>query len=399
MTVGEALAQARYRAGLSVDELSERTKIREAVIRGIEQDDYVACGGDLYVRGYLRAIAGAVGIDAQPLIRQYDLRQADVAAPPQTRQTPQVPEAPQTPEAESTPATDALPAVPAVPAVTRPQPILTRDATSAPLPAELLADDPDPDRGRLQRRAAAIVVLALIVAGTAAGLVVSGLNHGQHTKAAAASAASLQRARHSAGTQQGAGSKAAAQAAASSPAASVSATPKASAAKPEPEHATTPAKPRAAAPARVRALPVKLAMAFGPDGVADGDNPQIAMFAVTRDSPLPWQSQWYVTPAFGMLKSGTGLLLDMGHRVTVTSVRIELGPYAGADLQLRVGDKAALSGLRVAARADGAGGSLRLRFRSAETGRYLLIWFTLLPPDGAGTYQVFVHQVTVQGQP
>ena len=72
MTVGETLTEARYQAGLSVEELSERTRIRGTVIRSIEQDDYGACGGDLYVRGYVRAIAGAVGIDAQPLIREYD---------------------------------------------------------------------------------------------------------------------------------------------------------------------------------------------------------------------------------------------------------------------------------------------------------------------------------------
>ena len=72
MTVGESLTEARYQAGLSVDELSERTRIRDSVIRSIERDDYEACGGDLYVRGYVRAIAGAVGIDAQPLIQEFD---------------------------------------------------------------------------------------------------------------------------------------------------------------------------------------------------------------------------------------------------------------------------------------------------------------------------------------
>ena len=72
MTVGESLTQARYQAGLTIDELSERTKIRGTVIRSIEADDYAACGGDLYVRGYVRAIAGAVGVDAQGLIREYD---------------------------------------------------------------------------------------------------------------------------------------------------------------------------------------------------------------------------------------------------------------------------------------------------------------------------------------
>ena len=73
MTVGETLTEARSQAGLSVDELSERTRIRGTVIRSIEQDDYEACGGDLYVRGYVRALAGAVGIDAQPLIREFDI--------------------------------------------------------------------------------------------------------------------------------------------------------------------------------------------------------------------------------------------------------------------------------------------------------------------------------------
>ena len=72
MTVGESLTQARYQAGLTIDELSERTKIRASVIRSIEADDYEACGGDLYVRGYVRAIAGAIGVDAQGLIREYD---------------------------------------------------------------------------------------------------------------------------------------------------------------------------------------------------------------------------------------------------------------------------------------------------------------------------------------
>ena len=76
MTVGQTLTEARSQAGLSVDELSERTRIRGTVIRSIEEDDYEACGGDLYVRGYVRAIAGAVGIDAQPLIREYDMGRA-----------------------------------------------------------------------------------------------------------------------------------------------------------------------------------------------------------------------------------------------------------------------------------------------------------------------------------
>ncbi len=72
MSIGETLAEARQRAGLSVSEVSERTRVRETIIRGIEDNDYAACGGDFYARGHIRAIAQAVGEDPLPLIDEFD---------------------------------------------------------------------------------------------------------------------------------------------------------------------------------------------------------------------------------------------------------------------------------------------------------------------------------------
>src|SRR5258708_12317365 len=72
MSIGGTLAQARHDAGLTVTEVSQRTRIRETIIRGIEQDDYSACGGDFYARGHLRSIARAVGADPALLIGEYD---------------------------------------------------------------------------------------------------------------------------------------------------------------------------------------------------------------------------------------------------------------------------------------------------------------------------------------
>ena len=40
MTIGEALADARRQAGLTVPRCAERTRIRETIIRGIEADDF-----------------------------------------------------------------------------------------------------------------------------------------------------------------------------------------------------------------------------------------------------------------------------------------------------------------------------------------------------------------------
>ena len=72
MSIGEALAEARRAAGLTVTQVSDQTRIRETIITGIEDDDYSACGGDSYARGYIRSIARAVGADPEPLIREYD---------------------------------------------------------------------------------------------------------------------------------------------------------------------------------------------------------------------------------------------------------------------------------------------------------------------------------------
>jgi cytoskeletal protein RodZ len=75
VSIGEVLTAARNRAGLTVREVSEDTRIRESIIRGIERDDYAGCGGDFYARGHIRAIARAVGTDPRPLIEEYDAAQ------------------------------------------------------------------------------------------------------------------------------------------------------------------------------------------------------------------------------------------------------------------------------------------------------------------------------------
>jgi hypothetical protein len=40
---------------------------------------------------------------------------------------------------------------------------------------------------------------------------------------------------------------------------------------------------------------------------------------------------------------------------------------------------------------------VRLRLNSPAHGRYVLIWFTNLPPDSSGTFQVSVYNVRLQG--
>jgi len=72
VSIGEVLAAARSQAGLTITQVSQRTRIRETIIGGIERDDFSACGGDFYARGHIRAIAHAVGVDGEPLVGEYD---------------------------------------------------------------------------------------------------------------------------------------------------------------------------------------------------------------------------------------------------------------------------------------------------------------------------------------
>jgi hypothetical protein len=72
--LGAALAAARRDRGLSVEDVSAATRIRPAIVRSIEADEFDACGGAAYARGHLRSIAQFVGTDPRPLVEEFDRR-------------------------------------------------------------------------------------------------------------------------------------------------------------------------------------------------------------------------------------------------------------------------------------------------------------------------------------
>ncbi len=157
--------------------------------------------------------------------------------------------------------------------------------------------------------------------------------------------------------------------------------------------------PRPHRPATRLFTPVS-AQAFDPYGDGEDENNELAPAAIDGNRSTDWHTFWYTTPLFGNLKPGTGLVVDMGRSVTITSVRALLGPVPGANVQLRIGDtEDSLSDMGVTATADDAGGQVTLRPAAAGRGRYVLIWFTKLPPQGDGNnvFQADIYDVAVQG--
>ena len=271
MTIGETLAGARRSAGLTITQVSERTRVRETIIRGIEQDDYSACGGDFYARGHIRSIARVVGADPVPLIAEYD---ATVRAP------------------EEITAAQALePAMPIRP---------------------------------VERRRTNWTAILAVAALAAFGFL--GYHFASSGGHATASPAAVTRPAHHAARHSGRTA--------------------------HPRPTSSPAAPQ------LESLTPVSVTAFGPNGPGQGDNPGYASLAVGDNPATPWNTDWYATPDFGNMQSGTGLLLDMGKPVTVTSAEITLGSTPGATLQLRTGNVPA-------ARRPAAGGDGDQRRRGA----------------------------------
>lgn len=310
MSIGGALAQARHKAGLTVGEVSDSTRIRETIIRDIERDDYTACGGDFYARGHIRAIAEVLHVDAAPLIAEYD-------------------------------ATYRAPEIPAASVFEPVVPIKLRERSRVNWSAVL----------------AVLVVAALGVGGY---LYFAGGKSGGTPVAATRSGGG-----HSHGGQGGQGSS----------------------------KADPPAKPRV----KAKVLKPVTATAVGPGGVA-GDDSLGAPLAIDGSIRTAWQTSLYTTAQFGGLEHGTGLLLDLGKVVTVTSVRLNLGKGRGAAVEMRIGNSSALTSLVVVASARNARGTVSLPLAAPVRARYVLIWFTRLPADPVGGFEAKVYNVKLKGR-
>jgi cytoskeleton protein RodZ len=68
MSAGQMLTSAREARGMSLDDLAQVTKLRASILSAMEHDDFSHCGGLVYARGQLRAMAPVLGLDPEDLI-------------------------------------------------------------------------------------------------------------------------------------------------------------------------------------------------------------------------------------------------------------------------------------------------------------------------------------------
>jgi hypothetical protein len=137
----------------------------------------------------------------------------------------------------------------------------------------------------------------------------------------------------------------------------------------------------------------------------DSENDQLAPLAIDGNPATDWTTEFYFNnPAFGGLKPGTGLILDMGKAVKLSSVQVTFGSTPGADVAIEVGNSNAratstLSSFTTVAKATGIGGTYTFHASSSATGRYVLLWITKLPPlAGSGNkFEAEIFNIVVRG--
>jgi len=141
------------------------------------------------------------------------------------------------------------------------------------------------------------------------------------------------------------------------------------------------------------------AVDFDPFGDADGENPEAVSNVVDASPATTWSTVTYfdqLGPPPG-LKTGVGLLLDLGAPHTVNAVDLTLvgAPTDASVFVYETAPTAAPTGTPAAA-VTAQEGRTALRLDEPAEGRFVVVWFTSLPAVEGG-YRAEVAEVVVRG--
>jgi cytoskeleton protein RodZ len=76
---GERLKREREMREVSLDELTKATRISQRFLEALENEDWKKLPGGVFGRGFVRTIAGYLGLDEESLLGEYDMARGDVS--------------------------------------------------------------------------------------------------------------------------------------------------------------------------------------------------------------------------------------------------------------------------------------------------------------------------------
>lgn len=144
-------------------------------------------------------------------------------------------------------------------------------------------------------------------------------------------------------------------------------------------------------------IAIKDARAFDPFGADGSENPEDIEKAYDSSPGTYWETSFYTSTDFGRLKSGVGIILDLGKVQQVGKVTVSTVGDTSVELRAASGEASAeptsFGAFSKVAEGSGTTGVLKPD-ESVET-RYLLIWLTELPLTDDGNYRGRVADIKV----
>lgn len=71
---GLYLQSVRVEKGISLERVAAETRIRTEILRSIEAEDHDKLPGDVFVKGFLRSFARAIGADTEEVLKRFEKR-------------------------------------------------------------------------------------------------------------------------------------------------------------------------------------------------------------------------------------------------------------------------------------------------------------------------------------
>ncbi|WTR15815.1 protein kinase family protein [Streptomyces sp. NBC_00138] len=164
------------------------------------------------------------------------------------------------------------------------------------------------------------------------------------------------------------------------------------------EPTPTGSKAGVAPPPKVGPVTIVTAKDFDPLG-DHSESPSLIPKVYDKDPSTYWQTSWYTRADFGGLKSGVGVILDLGSAHRVSNVNVD---FMGADTSVDL-MAASSSTTTMPTELDGftkvtsgSGTQVTLTPGSKVTTRFLLVWLTKLPPSPDG-FRGKISEISVTG--
>lgn len=121
------------------------------------------------------------------------------------------------------------------------------------------------------------------------------------------------------------------------------------------------------------------------------EHPEEARLAADGNPSTAWYTQHYASAAFGQLRSGAGLLFDLGRPVAVRTFKLQLA-VPGVTLAVHAAnDVGSLMSSPAVTQSSAAPSSLVVH--PTVSARYWLVWFTKLAPDD-GAYRAGIAEAS-----